>query len=159
MSPFSLRTAPASARIAITAFLLLAMAGLGIAALQVRTKAGMTAEGALRHYRGDEATMQYPKSFAEMVEITHAHAFSLPMLALVLGLGLAQCAVRERIKVLVNLALFLGVALELGVPWLVRYGPVWTVHLLPATGALLGGGILVAAAVPLYEMWGPRRRS
>jgi hypothetical protein len=153
MLPFSYRHAPASVKLAATAFLLLAVVGLGVAGLQVFVRTGLTAGGALRHYRGDEATLQYPKSFNEMVEITHAHAFTMPLLALTLSVGLALSAVPERVKILITAALFAGVVLELGAPWLVRYGPVWSVHLLELGGVLLGGGLLVATAVPLYEMW------
>lgn len=153
MPPFSYRRADTGAKLAFTAFLLLAVAGLGVAALQIYVSTGMTARGALLHYRGDEATLLYPKSFAEMVEITHAHAFTMPLLALVLSVGLVLSEASERLKRLVTIALFSGMVLELGVPWLVRYGPAWTVHLFSVAGVLLGGGLLVAVYVPLAEMW------
>lgn len=156
MQSFRYRTAPTSVKLAATWFLLLAVAGLGVAALQISVRTGLSAKGALIHYRGSEATLQYPKSFNEMVEITHAHAFTMPLLALILSVAFIPCDVPERLKRLLVTALFAGAALELGVPWLVRYGPAWTVHLLSLAGALLGGGLLVAAGVPLYEMWGPR---
>ena len=54
------------------------------------------------------------------------------------------------------LPLFSGMALELGVPWLVRYGPPWTVHLFLLSGILLVGGLFAAVAMPLYEMWWTR---
>ena len=158
MLAFSYRTASQSLRLALTAFLLLAVVGLGVAALQIYTKTSFTAHGALLHYRGDEATLQYPKSFTEMVEITHAHAFTMPLLALVLGLGIGFSSATERLKRLVVLAIFAGVTLELGVPWLVRYGPAWTVHLFSVAGMLLGGGIVAAIVVPLGDMWRPSRK-
>jgi hypothetical protein len=43
--------------------------------------------------------------------------------------------------------------LELCLPWLIRYGPTWTVHLTLLTGALIVSGLFTAVAVPLYEMW------
>ena len=153
MQTFTYRHAAPSVKLAATGFLLLAVVGLGGTALQIYVRTGLTAHGALLHYRGDEATLQYPTSFNEMVEIAHAHAFTMPLLALVLGLGFTLCKVREWLKGFVVIALFGGVALELGVPWLVRYGPAWTVHLFNLAGALLGGGLFVAAGVPLYEMW------
>ena len=153
MPPFSYRRASTSAKIAFTAFLLMAVAGLGVAALQIYVSTGMTARGALLHYRGDEAALQYAKSFAEMVEITHAHAFTMPLLALALSVGLLLSEASERVKRLVILALFGGMVLELAVPWLVRYGPAWTVHLFSVAGILLGGGLLVAVFIPLAEMW------
>ena len=153
MPAFTYRRAAPSVKLAITGFLVLAVVGLGVAALQIYVRTGLTAHGALRHYRGDEATLQYPKSFNEMVEITHAHVFTMPLLTLVLSLAFTLCTVPDWCKRLVVTALFAAVALELGVPWLIRYGPAWTVHLFSLAGALLGGGVLVAAGVPLHEIW------
>ena len=153
MPAFTYRCAAPSVKLAATGFLVLVVVGLGISAIQIYVRTGLTAQGALLHYRGDDATLQYPKSFNEMVEIAHAHAFTMPLLALVLSLGFILCTVPERLKGVVVIALFAAVALELGVPWLVRYGPAWTVHLFSLAGALLGGGLLVAVGVPLYEMW------
>ena len=153
MPAFSYRTALPSFKLAATAFLLLAALGLGVAALQIYVRTGLTPQGALLHYRGDEETLHYPMGFPEMVGITHAHAFTMPLLALVLSLAIANSRVREWLKCLVVVALFTGMFLELSVPWLVRYGPAWTVHLFLPSGVLLVGGLFVAVAVPLYEMW------
>ncbi len=60
---------------------------------------------------------------------------------------------REWLKCLIVTDLFSGMVLELGVPWLVRYGPPWTVHLFLLSGVLLVGGLFRAVAVPAYEMW------
>jgi hypothetical protein len=153
MPDFSYRTAPASVKLAVTAFLLLAVAALGVAALQIYVRTGLTPQGALLHYRGDEATLQYPKSFAEMVEVAHAHAFTIPMVSLVLAVALLASSAQEWLKRFGVVALFSGMTLELGLPWLVRYGPPWAVHLFLFAGALIGSGLFVAVAVPLYEMW------
>jgi hypothetical protein len=155
MSTFSYRTAPASFKLAATAFLLLAAAGLGVAALQIYVRTGLTPSGALLHYRGDEATLQYPMSFAQMVEIAHAHAFTIPLVTLVLAVAFLGSSARESVKRLVVITLFTGMTLELCLPWLIRYGPRWTVHLTLLTGALIVSGLFTAVAVPLYEMWGP----
>jgi hypothetical protein len=87
------------------------------------------------------------------VEITHAHAFAQPMLALILALALLASSAFEWLKRLAVVALFVGMTMEMGVPWLVRYGPAWTVHLLLLTGALIIVGVFVSVAIPLYEMW------
>lgn len=158
MSGFTYRGAALSVKIAVSGFLIFAVVGLGVAALQIYVRTGLTPQGALLHYRGDEATLQYPKSFNEMVEITHAHAFTIPLLVLVVSAVLLLSTASERLKRAVTLSLLIGAALELGAPWLVRYGPAWTVHLFMIAGALLGGALFVAVGVPLYEMWGPRRQ-
>lgn len=153
MPTFNYRTAPTSFKLAVTAFLLLAAAGLGVAALQIYVRTGLTPSGALLHYRGDEATLQYPKSFGAMVEIAHAHAFTIPLVTLVLAVAFLGSSARESLKRLVVITLFSGMTLELSLPWLIRYGPAWTVHLTLLTGALIVSGLFLAVAVPLYEMW------
>jgi len=153
MPTFSYRTAPVSFKLAATAFLLLAAAGLGVAALQIYARTGMTPSGTLLHYQGDEATLQYPMSFVRMVEIAHAHAFTIPMVSLVLCGAFLATSAREWLKRLLVIVLFSGMTLELSLPWLIRYGPVWTVHLTLLTGTLIVTGLFTAVAVPLYEMW------
>jgi hypothetical protein len=153
MHAFSYRTATTSLKLAITGWLLLAVVGLGIAGLQIHVQAGLTPTRALLHYQGDAEGLQYPMNFADLVGITHAHAFTLPILALVLSLGLIVSSAREWFKRLVVVALFTGMVLELAVPWVVRFGPAWTVHLFPLIGVLIIGGLFPAVAVPLYEMW------
>lgn len=153
MYTFSYRTAPISLKLAVTGWLLLAVEGLGVAGLQIYVRTGLTPSGALRHYLGDEATLRQPMSLMEIVGITHAHGFSLPLVALALAFAFIATGAREWLKSLVVIALFLGMLLELGLPWLVRYGPGWSVHLFLVTGVLLIGGLFVSVAVPLYEMW------
>src|SRR5262245_9987731 len=153
MPTFRYRTAPTSFKLAATAFLLLAAAALGVSALQIYVRTGMTPSGTLLHYQGDEPTLQYPMSFPRMVEVNHAHAFTIPLVALVLSMGLVASNAREWFKRLVVITLFSGMTLELGMPWLIRYGPAWTVHLTLLTGALIVSGLFSAVAVPLYEMW------
>lgn len=153
MSAFRYRRAPPSVKIVASGFLVLALAGLGVVLLQIYVKTGLTPQGALAHYRGDEATFQTAMGFGELVEITHAHAFTMPLVALTLGLAFVLTEASERLKRTIVSALLTGVGLELGLPWVVRYGPAWSVHLFNVAGVLLAGGTFVAVGVPLYEMW------
>ena len=153
MPTFSYRTLPTSFKLAATAFLLLAVLGLGVAGLQIFVRAGLTPTSTLNHFRGDEEALQYPVSFTQMVEITHAHAFTQPMLALVLSMAFLFSSAGESLKRIIVIVLFAGMTMEMGVPWLVRYGPAWTVHLLLLTAALIISGTFVSVAIPLYEMW------
>ena len=153
MNGFRYRRAATSVKIVASGFLVLTLAGLGVVLLQVYVRTGLTAQGALAHYRGDEATLQTAMGLGELVEITHAHSFAMPVLALALGLAFVLTEVSERVKRTVVTVLLTGVGLELGLPWVVRYGPAWGVHLLGPAGILLAGGIFAAVGVPLYEMW------
>ena len=132
---------------------MLALAGLGVVLLQIYVKTGLTTQGTLAHYRGDEATLQTAMGFGELVEVTHAHAFTMPLLALALGCAFLLTETSERVKRVVVSALLAGVGLELILPWVVRYGSPWSVHLFNLAGILLAGGIFAAVGVPLYEMW------
>ena len=147
-----------SLKLAVTGWLLLALEGLGAAGLQIYVRTGLTPSGALRHYLGDEATLRQPMTIMEIVGITHAHGFSMPLVASALALAFIASSAREWLKTLVVIALFMGMVLELGLPWLVRYGPAWSVHLFLLAGVLLVGGLLTSVAVPLYEMWWPSAR-
>ena len=153
MDAFSYRRAAQSVKFVVSGFLLFALIGLGVAALQIYVRTGFTSHGALIHYRGDEATLQVAMSFGELVEITHAHAFTMPLLVLGLASAFVLTETSEQVKRLVVITLLASIALELGLPWLVRYGPSWTVHGFIVAGLLLGGSLIVAVAVPLYEMW------
>ncbi len=158
MGAFSYRRAARSVKLLASGFLVLAVIGLAVAGLQIYVKTGLTAHGTLVHYRGDEAAMQTPMSVGELVDVTHAHAFTMPLLALVIGLGFVLTEVSERTKQIVVTVLLMGVVCELGLPWLVRYGPSWTVHLFNLAGVLLVGGLFAGVAVPLFEMWVSRWR-
>lgn len=153
MGAFSYRRAALSVKLVASGFLVLAVIGLAVAGLQVYMKTGLTAHGTFIHYRGDEAALQTPMSVGELVDITHAHAFTMPLLALVLGLGFVLTEASEPTKLVVVIALLTGMLLELGVPWLVRFGPSWTVHLFNIAGLLLVTGLVAGVAVPLHEMW------
>lgn len=153
MYSFHYRDTSTSVKILMSGFLVCALAGLGVVLLQIYVKTGLTPHGTLAHYRGDEATFQTPMGFGELVEVTHAHAFTMPLLALALGCAFLLTETSERIKRVVVSALFIGVGLELSLPWAVRYGPPSSVHLFNLAGVLLAGGLFAAVGVPLYEMW------
>ena len=101
MYTFSYRTAPISLKLAVTGWLLLAVEGLGVAGLQIYVRTGLTPSDALRHYLGDEATLRQPMSLMEIVGITHAHGFSLPLVALALAFAFIASNAREWLKSLV----------------------------------------------------------
>ena len=63
----------------------------------IRHTTGLTAAGIAERYRGAdpdaaESAMQFPKSFAEMLTITHTHLFSMAAIFVFSGLVLALCS-------------------------------------------------------------------
>src|SRR4051812_36381637 len=77
------------------------LVGYTTSLLFVHHTTGMTPAGVATHYRGNgadsgasevaEAAMEFPKSFAEMLTITHTHLLSMAVIFVLSGLGLALC--------------------------------------------------------------------
>lgn len=88
---------------------------------------GMTAGGVAARYRGSEteaaeAAMQFPKSFAEMLTITHTHLFSMAVIFVLSGLALALCSrPSERWRRVLIVEPFVALLVSFAAMWLMRY--------------------------------------
>lgn len=86
---------------------------------------GLTPGGISGHYRGAEGTegaMQFPKSFAEMLTITHTHLLSMAVIFLISGLSLSLTErVAERWKQRLAVEPFVALLLSFSSMWLMRY--------------------------------------
>ena len=89
---------------------------------------GMTPPGVSAQYRGSdstvvaEAAMKFPKSYAEMLNLTHTHLLSMAAIFVFSGLALALCerpAARWR-RVLV-VEPFVALLVSFSAMWLMRY--------------------------------------
>ena len=94
----------------------------------------LTPGGIADHYRGAESAdgaMQFPKSFAEMLTITHTHLLAMAVIFVISGVSLALC---ERVpggwKRFLVAEPFGALLVSFGSMWLMRY-----VH--PGFGVLL----------------------
>jgi len=157
MPPVHWPNANRSVKWLATAFYLTMAIGYGIALANAQIKMGNTTEGLVRHIRGSPDGFAYPKEPAELIEVAHAHGFSVPIMYLVLG-GLFLCTtIREPWKRWWAVLPFLGIVIDHVAPWLIRYqAPQWA-WLMLAGHALSGLAFVVLIAVPLWEMWGPAR--
>ena len=160
MLTFQWRKASLTIRLLATAFYLAMAAGYVVAMANAKVKTGGTVEGLIRHYRGADDGSAYPKTPAELIEVAHAHGFSVPIMYLVLGGLFLGTEVREAWKRWWVLAPFSGVLIDQVVPWLVRYhAPQWAWVMVAGHG-LAAVAFLVRIGVPVYEMWiVPRRRT
>ncbi len=156
---FKLWLAPLHTRVLLTLFSgAIALAtGIGIVMWRVRTH--LTSEGARAYYLGNEGVahpgdeMLFARPFKELLDVTHAHAFEQAFLLLVLCHLFALTKVSSRGKIAVYVAAFGTMAVDLAVPYLIRFGsPAWA-PLQIANGALMAFTLGVLLAVPLYEMW------
>ncbi len=150
------REASHTVRLLATAFYLAMAAGYVVALLNARIKTGGTIAGLISHYRGAPDGSTYPKGPTELIEIAHAHGFSVPIMYLVLGVLFLGTDARESWKRWLILTPFAGILIDQLVPWLVRYhaaGWAWAMGAGHVAAAL---AFLALVAVPLWEMWGPK---
>lgn len=103
------------------------LVGYTTSLLFIHHTTGMTPSGVTARYRGSdaeaaEAAMQFPKSFAEMLTITHTHLLSMAVIFVISGLGLAFCSrPSERWRRVLIAEPFLALLVSFAAMWLMRY--------------------------------------
>jgi len=107
---------------------LVQLVGYTTGLLYVRHTTGMTPPGVSEQYRGSdstavtEAAMKFPKSYAEMLNITHTHLLGMLVIFALSGAALALCerpSVRWR-KLLI-IEPFVALLVSFSAMWLMRY--------------------------------------
>ncbi len=155
---YLLRHARLEVRAIYTAFLALVVLGMTTMAVFQFCHIGPTADRIATHYRGGEHgdTMSFPKTFRELVEVTHFHAFIMAVVYLVLAHLFIATTVPPGLKLAAIVLAFGGLAGDLVSPWLIRYvaGAFAYAQLLAWFAEWIGFGAFVVA--PLLEMWGRR---
>lgn len=158
-SPSVLRRLDVGAKVVYSGFLVLSALGLLTAALLHTDGMGFSSASGAAWWRGDEAAMTYPKSYRQLVELTHFHLFTEPVTFLVLAhlYNLGGSPVRRR--VFVTAATLGSILLQVALPWLVTYlSAGFAVLLIPVhTVLLLGLGTMILSA--MGEMWAHRSSS
>jgi hypothetical protein len=110
-------------RLVYSGFLVLAAIGLlTVAAFQLK-HVGPTPADIAAYFRGGERAgeMSFPKTFRELVEVTHFHAFVMGLVYLVLAHLLIATTAPERVKQVTVVVGFFGLAGDLIGGWLIRY--------------------------------------
>jgi hypothetical protein len=93
-----------------------------------------------------------------LLEVTHAHLFSVPVLLLVLGHLFLLTSASARTKLACIGLAVAGAFLHLLAPWGVHYGGATLAWLYPMTGALLLFSFGLLLVVPVWDMWRPSTR-
>lgn len=156
---FKLWRAPLHTRVLLTLFNATVVLGTAVSILMYRVRTGLTAAGAGAYYTGNESTagpgeeLLFARSFREMLDVTHAHAFSQPFLFFVLCHIFALTRASDRWKIAVYVASFVSVIVDLGVPYLIRFVSPAFAALQIANSALMTLALAVLLLVPTYEMW------
>jgi hypothetical protein len=154
------------ARILYTVFALLTLAGCvscvviydGVVRFGARTTPQELQSRLVAHYRGDDgATPTIDR--AKLVETTHAHLFTMPILLLVAGHLFLLCRASTAIKLAAIVAASLATVLHLAAPWLViaTDGGALAAAIYPVSGGLLLLTTTVLLTVPVWQMWSARR--
>lgn len=152
---FQLRSAGLESKVAYTGFVALMLPGVGtLLALSVG-RMGLSARAIAAYYRGGESEMSYPKTFWQLMETSHFHLFSIPVVLLVLSHLLIATPASARLRLWLTLAAYAGAALEIAGPWAVRYLAPAFAYALMAGWVLLGGSLLAICVLTLVAMWGP----
>jgi len=153
---FQLRTASLETRVAYTAFLVLAL--LGVATLvALAMRAGVTPGAIAVYYRGDDSEMSFGKTFWQLVEVSHFHLFTIPVVVLIVSHLLYGTPTSVRLRVWLTLVVFTGALLDVIAPWLVRYVAGAMAYVTIVGWLLLAGGTLLIVIITLLSMWGSER--
>ncbi|MFL5402266.1 MAG: hypothetical protein ACJ8BF_05550 [Gemmatimonadales bacterium] len=103
------------------------LVGYTTSLLFIHHTTGMTAAGVAARYRGSDpdtvqGAMQFPKSYAEMLTVTHTHLFSMAAIFVFSGLALALCSrPGERWRRLLIVEPFVALLVSFSAMWLMRY--------------------------------------
>jgi hypothetical protein len=117
---------PAPVRTVARWITIVQLVGYTTSLLFIHHTTGMTPAGVAARYRGSdaesEAAMQFPKSLAEMLTITHTHLLSMAVIFVFSGLALALCArPTEQWRRLLIAEPFVALLVSFSAMWLMRY--------------------------------------
>lgn len=104
----------------------------------------MVPPGIAARYRGEGAeasatgAMQFPKSFAEMLTITHTHLLGMAVIFVLTGLGVALCELpSERWRRILVVEPFAALLVSFTSMWLMRYADPRFAWLLEASSVVM----------------------
>jgi hypothetical protein len=157
-------------KIAITFFLIVIGVAFFFACLNFCKKTVFSPTQAISHYGSGEESFDneveteyneeefqedyfFPKTYREIMEITHVHAFMIPLIIFVLARVLAMTGAGEGVKITVFTFAFIGTILNLSGPYLIRYkSDLFAISLL-SSYIILAPCFITFIALPLYKMW------
>jgi hypothetical protein len=154
---FQLRTASVETRVAYTGFLLLMMPAVATLVALSIGRMGLDPQAIATYYRGSESEMSFPKSFWQLMEVSHFHLFTVPVVVLILSHLLFGTPFSTRVRIWLTAITFAGALLDAFGPWSVRYVAAGCAYLLIVGWMLLGGGSLLIVLLTLSSMWAPGR--
>src|SRR6478609_263424 len=175
-SGFRLWNLGLEAKILYTTFCVLTLFGIVSSALYYGDLVGAGTSGIKSYYAGEaraaaprgpaidvpedepnRAPIVVPMTYRKLLEVTHFHLFTMPVVLLIVGHLFLATGLGERAKFIWLVAASTSVAAHLATPWLVRYGGSGLAFLHALTGSALTLTMTVLTVYPLGAMW--RRRA
>jgi len=150
---FSLKRAPRRLRLVYGGFLVLTAIGFATQFGFEIGRIGVTPAAIATFYRGSESgdVMVFPKTAAQLLEVTHAHAFVMAIVFLILAHLFVSTSAPETLKMVVLTVAFVGTVGDLMSPWLVRYGAASCAWIALGSWIAQGAGNLVLLVVSSWE--------
>ena len=138
---------------------ILQLVGYTTSLLFIRHTTGMTPEGVAERYRGSdpntaEGAMQFSKSLAEMMTVTHTHLFGMAAIFAFSGLSLALCTrPTERWRRLLIVEPFVALLVSFTAMWLMRYVDARFSWLLALSSAIMAATFYIQSFFIVRELW------
>jgi hypothetical protein len=137
------------------------LVGYTTSLLFIHHTTGMTPAGVAARYRGtdpdtSEGAMQFGKSFAEMMTVTHTHLFGMAAIFVFSGLALALCSrPAERWRRLLIVEPFGALLVSFSSMWLMRYVDPRFSWLLGLSSFIMAVTFYLQSFFILRELMGP----
>lgn len=159
-APLSWRTVPAPLRLLARWAVIIQLVGYTTSLVFVWHTTRLVPQGVSARYRGaavDSAAasdaMQFPKSFGEMLTITHTHLLGMAVIFVITGIGVALCArLSEKWRRFLIAEPFVALLVSFAAMWLMRYADPRFAWLLEASSTLLALTFYVQSVLILREL-------
>jgi hypothetical protein len=157
--PLTWRSMPPPVRSLARWITIVQLVGYTTSLLFIQHTTGMTPGGVATRYRGSnpdaaEGAMQFPKSLAEMLTVTHTHLFSMAVIFVISGLTLALCCrPSERWRQLLIVEPFAALLVSFSAMWLMRYVDARFSWLLALSSAIMAATFYIQSFFIVRELW------
>jgi hypothetical protein len=142
-------------RLAYTGFLVLVLIGLATMGAFQWMHVGPWPRDIAIHFRGGEraGAMVFAKDVRELVELTHAHAFVMGTVYLILAHLIIATTAPPRLKIWSVAGGFGGLVGDVVGPWLIRYVAAGFAYLQLLAWIAQWSSLVVLVYYPLRDMW------
>jgi len=157
-SGFRLARLPHGLRLILTLYLLITLLGFWVAGGKYVVRGLLGPDGIAKYYLGEATggdallTGSTTKGVGFLIDVTHPHLFTVPLVLLVLCHLVQLCERSQRLKNVLYLMSFGGLFLTFGLPWVMRFAPWAGIGISIGGSALLLSGSIMCV-LPLRDLW------